>query len=98
MWKDRAAGAIGAGRELRLRDLRAVVTSAKTVSLDDEARVQLKELQIVTDGARRAPAHAVEREARGGDRGEEREGGARRSWRVRPTCRRASAPTRRLAS
>jgi len=45
LWKDRAAGAIGAGRELRLRDLRAVVTSAKTVSLDDEARVQLKELQ-----------------------------------------------------
>lgn len=45
MWKDRAAGAIGAGRELRLRDLRAVVTSAKTVSLDDEARAQQKELQ-----------------------------------------------------
>ena len=45
MWKDRAAGAIGAGRELRLRDLRAVVTSAKTVSLDEESRAQLKELQ-----------------------------------------------------
>jgi hypothetical protein len=45
LWKDRAAGAIGAGRELRLRDLRAVVTSAKTVTLDDESRVQLKELQ-----------------------------------------------------
>ena len=45
LWKDRAAGAIGAGREVRLRDLRAVVTSAKTVSLDDEARAQLKELQ-----------------------------------------------------
>jgi len=45
LWKDRAAGAIGAGRELRLRDLRAVVTSAKTVSLDEEARAQLKELQ-----------------------------------------------------
>jgi hypothetical protein len=46
LWKDRATGAIGAGRELRLRDLRAVVTSAKTVSLDDEARAQLKELQV----------------------------------------------------
>ena len=46
LWKDRAGGAIGAGRELRLRDLRAVVTSAKTVSLDDEARLQLKELQV----------------------------------------------------
>jgi hypothetical protein len=45
LWKDRAGGAIIAGRELRLRDLRAVVTSAKTVSLDDDARVQLKELQ-----------------------------------------------------
>lgn len=45
MWKDRASGAIGAGRELRLRDLRAVVTSAKTVTLDEEARTQLKELQ-----------------------------------------------------
>ncbi len=45
LWKDKAAGAIGAGRELRLRDLRAVVTSAKTVSLDDEGRQQLKELQ-----------------------------------------------------
>jgi len=46
LWKDRAAGAVGAGRELRLRDLRAVVTSAKTVSLDEEGRAQLKELQI----------------------------------------------------
>jgi hypothetical protein len=45
LWRDRAAGAIGAGRELRLRDLRAVVTSAKTVSLDEESRAQLKELQ-----------------------------------------------------
>jgi hypothetical protein len=45
MWKDRAAGALGAGKELRLRDLRAVVTSAKTTSLDEEARAQLKELQ-----------------------------------------------------
>ena len=44
-WKDRAAGAVGAGKELRLRDLRAVVTSSKTVNLDDEARVQHKELQ-----------------------------------------------------
>ncbi len=45
LWKDRAAGGIGAGREFRLRDLRAVVTSAKTVSMDDEAREQLKELK-----------------------------------------------------
>ena len=45
LWKDRAAGAVGAGRELRLRDLRAVVTSAKTVSLDESARAQQKELQ-----------------------------------------------------
>jgi hypothetical protein len=45
LWKDRATGAIGAGKELHLRDLRAVVTSAKTVSLDEESRAQLKELQ-----------------------------------------------------
>ncbi len=44
-WKDRASGALSAGKELRLRDLRAVVTSAKTVTLDEEARGQLKELQ-----------------------------------------------------
>ncbi len=45
LWKDRAAGAIGAGKGLHLRDLRAVVTSAKVVTLDEEARAQLKELQ-----------------------------------------------------
>ncbi|CAB4858462.1 unannotated protein [freshwater metagenome] len=45
MWKDRAAGAQSAGRDLRLRDLRPVVTSAKTVSLDEEARAMLKDLQ-----------------------------------------------------
>lgn len=44
-WKDRAAGALQAGRDLKLRDLRAVVTSAKTLTLDDEGRTQLKELQ-----------------------------------------------------
>lgn len=44
-WKDRAAGALSAGKELRLRDLRAVVTSAKTVILDDEGKAQFKELQ-----------------------------------------------------
>ncbi len=47
MWKDRAAGALGAGKELKLRDLRAVVTSAKTTTLDDDARAQLKELQTL---------------------------------------------------
>ena len=77
LWKDRAAGAIGAGRELRLRDLRAVVTSAKTVSLDDEARVQLKELQVSLTRPTGAPANAVEREARSRGRVEERERGAR---------------------
>lgn len=44
-WKDRAAGAIAAGKELRLRDLRPVVTSARTVILDEEGKAQLKELQ-----------------------------------------------------
>jgi len=44
-WRDRATGALSMGKELRLRDLRAVVTSAKTVTLDEEGRAQLKELQ-----------------------------------------------------
>ena len=44
-WKDRAGGAQSAGKELRLRDLRAVVTSAKTVILDDEARTMLTDLK-----------------------------------------------------
>ena len=44
-WKDRAGGAQSAGKELRLRDLRAVVTSAKTVILDEEARALLSELK-----------------------------------------------------
>lgn len=44
-WKDRAGGAQSAGKELRLRDLRAVVTSAKTVNLDDEARTMLTDLK-----------------------------------------------------
>jgi hypothetical protein len=43
-WKDRAAGGLSVVKELRLRDLRAIVTSAKTVMLDDEGRAQLKEL------------------------------------------------------
>src|ERR1035438_338753 len=46
LWKDRAAGAIGAGRELRLRDLRAVVTSAKTVSLDRSEERRVGKLQV----------------------------------------------------
>jgi hypothetical protein len=45
LWKDRAAGALSVGRQLRLRDLRAVVTAAKTVTLDEDGRAQLKELQ-----------------------------------------------------
>ena len=72
LWKDRASGAIGAGKELRLRDLRAVVTSAKTVSLDEDSRLQLKETPGRPDGPPGDAAHAVEREARQGHRVEER--------------------------
>jgi hypothetical protein len=46
-WKDRAAGAISLGRDVRLRDLRQVVTSSRTVILDDEAKAQVKELKDV---------------------------------------------------
>jgi hypothetical protein len=44
-WKDKATAALAAGRELRLRDLRPIVTSARTVILDEEGKGQLKELQ-----------------------------------------------------
>jgi len=44
-WKDRATAAQTAGRNMRLRELRAVVAASRTVSLDDEARVQAKALQ-----------------------------------------------------
>jgi hypothetical protein len=44
-WKDRAAAVQGAGPSVKLRDLRPVVTSARTVTLDEEARAVLKELQ-----------------------------------------------------
>ncbi|HLW45680.1 MAG TPA: hypothetical protein VKR78_05655, partial [Acidimicrobiales bacterium] len=44
-WKDRAASAQAAGKEFRLRELRAVVTAARTVTLDDEARTIARSLQ-----------------------------------------------------
>jgi hypothetical protein len=44
-WKDRAISAQAAGKDLRLRELRAVVTSARTVTLDDEARTISRALQ-----------------------------------------------------
>jgi hypothetical protein len=44
-WKDRAAAVQAAGPSIKLRDLRPVVTSARTVTLDEEGRAVLKELQ-----------------------------------------------------
>jgi len=43
-WKDRAHTAQVAGKETRLRDLRAVVTASRSVSLDDEGRAMAKAL------------------------------------------------------
>lgn len=43
-WKDRATSAQAAGKELRLRELRAVVTASRTVTLDDEARTMSRTL------------------------------------------------------
>ncbi len=43
-WKDRATAAQNAGRAMRLRELRAVVASSRTVSLDDEARTLARSL------------------------------------------------------
>ena len=48
-WKDRAASAQASGKELRLRELRAVVTAARTVTLDEEARAMARALQESLD-------------------------------------------------
>ncbi len=48
-WKDRAAAAQAAGRELRLRDLRAVVAASRTLVLDEEGRTMAKALQETLD-------------------------------------------------
>lgn len=48
-WKDRAMSAQQAGRELRLRELRAVVAASRTVSLDEEGRALAKTLQESLD-------------------------------------------------
>ncbi len=44
-WKDRATAAQAAGKELRLRDLRAVVAASRSLTLDDEGRTMAKALQ-----------------------------------------------------
>jgi hypothetical protein len=63
-WKDRAAALQHAGATVKLRDLRAVVTAARTVTLDEEGRGVLKELQGVlhtkTDELRTAWVKKVE--------------------------------------
>ncbi len=48
-WKDRASVAQSAGKDYRLRELRAVVTASRTVNLDDEARATAKALQESLD-------------------------------------------------
>jgi hypothetical protein len=53
-WKDRASSAQAAGKELRLRELRAVVAAARTVTLDDEARALARALQESLDQRVRA--------------------------------------------
>ncbi len=48
-WKDRATTAQAAGKELRLRELRAVVAASRTVALDDEGRAMAKNLRDALD-------------------------------------------------
>jgi hypothetical protein len=48
-WKDRASVAQTAGKEYRLRELRAVVTASRTLSLDEEGRATAKALQESLD-------------------------------------------------
>jgi hypothetical protein len=49
-WKDRAAAAQLAGKETRLRDLRAVVTASRSVSMDEEGKAMAKSLRESLDG------------------------------------------------
>ena len=44
-WKDRAAGVLSGGKEIRLRDLRTVVTASRSVSLDEEGKAMAKTLR-----------------------------------------------------
>jgi hypothetical protein len=48
-WKDRASVAQTAGKEYRLRELRAVVAASRTVILDEEGRAMAKALQESLD-------------------------------------------------
>jgi hypothetical protein len=48
-WKDRASVAQTAGKEYRLRELRAVVAASRTVNLDEEGRTTAKALQESLD-------------------------------------------------
>jgi len=48
-WKDRASVAQSAGKDYRLRELRAVVAASRTVTLDDEGRAMAKALQDSLD-------------------------------------------------
>lgn len=48
-WKDRAAAAQASGKELRLRELRAVVAASRTVTLDDDARALARALHETLD-------------------------------------------------
>jgi hypothetical protein len=48
-WKDRASVAQTAGKDYRLRELRAVVAASRTVNLDEEGRTLAKALQESLD-------------------------------------------------
>jgi hypothetical protein len=48
-WKDRASVAQTAGKDYRLRELRAVVAASRTVNLDDEGRAMARGLQESLD-------------------------------------------------
>jgi hypothetical protein len=48
-WKDRASVAQTAGKDYRLRELRAVVAASRTLNLDDEGRAMAKALQESLD-------------------------------------------------
>jgi hypothetical protein len=48
-WKDRASATQAAGKDVRLREMRAVVAASRTVSLDEEGRAMAKQLHEALD-------------------------------------------------
>ena len=67
-WKDRAVAARNVGKDAPLREVRSVVASASTVTLDDEGRELMGTLRDAFGGAGDGAARLVAGAHRGGTR------------------------------